>query len=145
MKETWWNRLHVKIPSFCLFINLFHNGNSWMVYHRCDPVHADSIMLHQRISFHNMSSWMVFIWTFVLHSICRSDPNYDNNNDKVFPNASNLVEQAWSEWKKPVVKIPMVCFLQISFHNENSWIVYHRCELVRADSILLLRRISFYN
>ena len=41
--------------------------------------------------------WIVFIWTFVpLHSICRSDPNYDNN-DKVFPNASNLMDQAWCQ------------------------------------------------
>ena len=60
MQATWWTRLDVKIPSFCLFMNIFLqwkqlNSLSW-----CELVHTESILLHQRISFHNMSSWMVF-------------------------------------------------------------------------------------
>ena len=64
MQATWWTRLDVKIPSFCLFMNIFLqwkqlNSLSW-----CELVHTESILLHQRISFHNMNSWMVFISTF---------------------------------------------------------------------------------
>ena len=64
MQATWWTRLDVKIPSFCLFMNIFLqwkelNSLSW-----CELVHTESILLHQRISFHNMNSWMVFISNF---------------------------------------------------------------------------------
>ena len=122
MQATWWNRLEVdksdlveqawckckqpggtglmlRCPRFVYLWISFYTGNSWIFYHCC--AHADSILLLWLISLRNMSSWMVFISTFVLHTIFRSDPNYDNKNDKVFPNASNLMEQAWSWYKQP--------------------------------------------
>ena len=120
--------LMLRCPLFVYLWISFYTGNSWNFYHCC--AHAHSILLLWLISFRNMSSWIVFISTFGLHSIFRSDPNYDNKNDKVFSNASNLVEQAWCKCKQPggtglMLRYPWHVYLQISFHNGNSWMVYH--------------------
>ena len=99
IQATWWNRLDVKMPSFCLFMNLFlHWEHLNFLSLSCSRWLNSAALTNLFSQFKQLN---VFVWTFVLHSIFRSDPNYDNKNDKVFPNASNLMEQAWSWYKQP--------------------------------------------
>ena len=98
MQATWLNRLDVKMPSFCLFMNLFLHWEH-LNFLSLAVLHADSILLLWLISFHNSSSWM-FLFE-LLYCILYSEVTQivTTKMTSFFPNVSNLVEQAWS-WNK---------------------------------------------
>ena len=95
MQATWWNRLDVKMPSFCLFMNLFLHWEQLNFLSLLCSCWLNSAALTNLFS--QFKQLNVFVWTFVLHSIFRSDPNYDKRPSKWQVTLGQL-EWQWISW-----------------------------------------------